>query len=293
MGTIWLSRSYLVTPTRDIVTPPGVAVTDHDPDSAVAFFGGELARARHRAGLTQEQLAEKLNYSRGTVANVETAQRPPHRELAARCDEILETDGLLMRAWKMVSRESVPAKYRGFVEEEERAKTIHTYEQTFPPGLLQTQDYARELLAGVRMAHDSHVDTQVEARLRRQEILHRTEPPRLRAVIDEAALRRRVGSTSILHTQLQHILDMGKMRHVTIQVMPFSAGAHAALNGQMTIFDRLDGHPVLYYEGPIGGQIISDAGIVSEAVDRMDVLRAQALSPDESLAMIGRIMEEL
>lgn len=268
-------------------------MTDHDPDSATAFFGSELAHARRRAGLTQEQLAEKLNYSRAAVANVETAQRPPQRELAERCDEILGTDGLLVRAWKMVSRESVPAKYRVFIEEEERAQSIHTYEQIFPPGLLQTQAYARELLAGVRMAHDSHVDAQVEARMRRQEILRRPDPPRLRAVIDEAALRRLIGGPEVTREQLQHVLDMGEQRHVTVQVMPFAAGAHAALNGQMTIFDRLNGSPVLYYEGPTGGHIITDSGIVGDAVDRMDVLRAQALSPDESAAMIRRIMEEL
>ncbi|SDU39955.1 helix-turn-helix domain-containing protein [Jiangella alkaliphila] len=268
-------------------------MTDHDPDSAAAFFGGELARARHRAGLTQEQLAEKLNYSRGAVANVETAQRPPQREFAERCDEILGTDGLLVRAWKMVSRESVPAKYRGFIEEEERAKSIHTYEQTFPPGLLQTQAYARELLAGVRMAYDNHVDTQVEARIRRQEILRRDDPPRLRAVIDEAALRRMIGGPDVMRDQLQHLLKMAEMRHITIQVMPFVAGAHAALNGQMTIFDRLNGQPVLYYEGPTGGHLMTDSGVVGDAVDRMDVLRAQALSPDESADLIRQVMEEL
>jgi transcriptional regulator with XRE-family HTH domain len=259
----------------------------------VAFFGGELARARHRAGLTQEQLAEKLNYSRAAVANVETAQRPPQREFAERCDRILATDGLLVRAWKMVSRESVPAKYRGFIDEEQQAKSIHTYEQIFPPGLLQTQAYARELLAGVRMAHDSHVNTQVEARMRRQEILHRADPPRLRAVIDEAALRRHIGGAHIMREQLHHLLEIGEKRHITIQVMPFSAGAHAALNGQMTIFDRLNGHPVLYYEGPTGGHILTDPAIVSDAVDRMDMLRAQALAPRQSTGMIRRILEEL
>lgn len=267
-------------------------MTDHDPDSAAAFFGGELARARHRAGLTQEQLAEKLNYSRGAVANVETAQRPPQKDFAVRCDEILDTGGLLERAWKLVSRESVPAKYRGFIEEEERAKTIHTYEQVFPPGLLQTQAFARELLAGVRMAHDNHVDTQVEARMRRQEILRRDDPPRLRAVVDEAALRRTIGGPDVMRDQLKHLLEMGQMRHITIQVIPFTAGAHAAMNGQMTIFDRLDGQPVLYYEGPTGGHVVSDVGVVSDAVDRMDVLRAQALSPDDSAEMIRQVMEE-
>jgi transcriptional regulator with XRE-family HTH domain len=124
------------------------ALRDLDPSSSVvAFFGAELRRLRSAVGISQEDLGQRISYSGSLVGMVETARRAPTRDFAERCDEALETGGVLARLWPLVSQEALPSWFRPFAELEREATSIRSWEPLVVPGLLQTEDYARALIA--------------------------------------------------------------------------------------------------------------------------------------------------
>jgi transcriptional regulator with XRE-family HTH domain len=154
--------------------------------SVLAMFSEELRRARARAGLTQDQLAERIAYSPSLVAHVETGSRAPSADFAARTDEALETGGLLSRLQPFVRSEAYPAWFRDWVEIEQEATTLRWFEPLLIPGLLQTEEYARAVLQAAHPAStDDEVDRLVSARMDRQAILTRDDPPLLWVIIDE------------------------------------------------------------------------------------------------------------
>lgn len=262
---------------------------DLDPASSVlAYFGSELRRYRTAAGLTQERLGEVISYTGSLVGQVETARRPPTREFAERCDAALDTDGALGRLWPLVSRAGFPSWFRGFVELEASATGIRSFQSQVVHGLLQTPAYARAVLgAGL---HDD-LDDQVAARLDRQTILARPNPPHLWVILDESVLHRPIGGARVLHDQLAHLLRSADSRRVVIQVLPYRTGAHAGLNGSLTLLSLPEGTDVAYTESYGTSQLTTDQQSVRRCTLRYDLLRAAALSPDESAAAIASAME--
>src|ERR1039457_3531010 len=154
--------------------------------SAASLFLEELRRARASAGLSQEQLASKISYSPSLVSLVDTGRRVPTRDFAARCDEALAAEGRFTRIWTLVSREATPSWFREWVEIEREAVSLRSWEPLVFLGLLQTPEYAREVLGKARPGDsDTDVDKLVNARMERQQILGRENPPALLAVIGE------------------------------------------------------------------------------------------------------------
>lgn len=139
-------------------------------------------------------------------------------------------------AWWQRYRDVVPSWFETYLGLEQDAEVIRGYEVQFVPGLLQTADYARAVIG---LAHGSASAEQLErrltVRLRRQQILHRTGPPRVWMVIDEAALRRPIGGRAAMFAQLEHLIDICELPHVTVQVLPFSVGGHAAAGGPISV----------------------------------------------------------
>jgi transcriptional regulator with XRE-family HTH domain len=261
--------------------------------SALAYFGDELRYHREAERLTQEQLAAAINFSESMVGMVETGKRAPKPDFIKRCDEKLRTGGALTRLWKRITESTYPAWFRTFAELEGDATVRLEFEAQVVPGLLQNEDYARAVLrAGRPRDTDEQIEQHVAARLHRQEILTRDKPPLLWVVLDEAVLRRPVGGPEVMRAQLAWLLEASASPDIVLQVLPFAAGEHAKMSGPMTIMTLPEVGDVVYVEGPGSGQIIARPEDVADCALRFDLLRATALSPVESAAMIAEMIGE-
>jgi transcriptional regulator with XRE-family HTH domain len=259
--------------------------------SAASLFQAELRQARCGAGLSQEQLASKIAYSGSLVAMVETGRRVPTRDFAVRCDEALAADGRFTRIWTLVSREATPSWFREWVEIEHEAVSLRSWEPLVFPGLLQTPDYAREVVRKARPGDsDDDIDKLVNARMERQRILDGDNAPALLALIDEDVLRRPVGTPALMREQLGHLLDMAKRPRIVLQVVPFRAGAHPGLLGPFVIASFDVAQDVAYLDGPLSARLIQSPEEVSRVALLYDILRGEALPRGASAEMIKEVM---
>jgi len=223
---------------------------DRDFDrSLLALFAEELKVARSRAGLSQEQLGDKIGYSASLVAKIETCRGAPTLDFAQRGDDALETGGTLARMHKFVGKAPFPSWFRPFVDYEAGATSLRLFEHVLVPGLLQTEDYARAVLATRPNTTEEEIDRLVSARLARQEILARDDPPLLWVVLDEGVLHREVGDNSeVMRGQLLHLAQMSRRPNVTVEVVPYSAGAHSGLLGAFAVAEFEDAPAIAYLE---------------------------------------------
>jgi transcriptional regulator with XRE-family HTH domain len=261
----------------------------------LAYFGAELRRLRAAAGISQEDLAQQISYSASLVGMIETARRAPARDFAERCDGVLATGGTLARLWPLVSQEALPRWFRPFAEIERKATSIRTWEPLIVPGLLQTEDYARALITGWLPGDGAEsVEQQVAARIERQHLLDRADPPLIWAIIGEAALRNPVGSTAIQQAQLTRLLDTDATHpRLIIQVVPLAAGAHPGLEGPIVLVARRGEPDVVYLEVQGRGHETDRADEVAHYALLYDMLRAVALPPDASREMIVNCAKEV
>jgi transcriptional regulator with XRE-family HTH domain len=228
-------------------------MTREDEGSALGLFSAELKHARTARGLTQEALGDKIAYSSSLVAMVETGRRVPTLDLARRCDEALDTSGVLARMHRLVAAEAYPSWFRPFVELEKAATSLRWWEPLLIPGLSQTGEYARAVLRAARPHdRDEAIDQLVTARLDRQAILMRDDPPNVWVVIDEGVLSRPVGEPGVMAAQLDRVIAAARDPWVTVQVMPTAAGAHPGLLGPFVIagFASAPMWPILTMRSP-------------------------------------------
>jgi transcriptional regulator with XRE-family HTH domain len=263
----------------------------------MAFFGAELRRARLAAGLSQEQAGRRLNFSGDLVGKVETCERAPAPGFAAGCDELFpHLDGLFTRLLGLARRWDgpYPQWFRDWVDAEETASALRWWEPVLIPGLLQTADYARALFRAWQPASsaDENLDDLVSARLERQEVLNRVSPPLLWVVLDEAVLRRLIGSRKIMRDQLLHLADESCRPHITVQVVPAELGAHTGLLGAFIVAEFEGAPGSLYAEMAVQGQVIEKPAIVGKAALAFDRLRAEALPRSASRDLIGKVAEQ-
>jgi transcriptional regulator with XRE-family HTH domain len=264
--------------------------------SPMAFFGAELRRARVAAGMSQDQLGRALSFSGDLVGKVETCERAPTPEFATGCDSVFpHFGGLFTRLIGLARRWEgpYPQWFRDWVEAEREASSLRWWEPLLVPGLLQTADYARAIL---RVGPDTSEDTLedlVSARIERQSILDRPQPPELWAVVDEAVLHRLIGSPKIMHDQLLHLADTSCRPNITVQVVPAEVGAHVGLLGAFIVASFDDGAPsILYAETAVEGQTVERSVQVRKAALSFDRLRAEALPRGASRDLIGKVAEE-
>jgi transcriptional regulator with XRE-family HTH domain len=272
-----------------------VSPRELDPSSsALAFFGSELRRYRTGAGLSQDRLGEVINYTGSLVGLVETARRSPSQEFAERCDAALGTGGALRRLWPLVNREAFPEWFRAFVEMEAAATRIFTFQSQVVPGLLQTERYAYAVLDANRPADTwEELSRRVDARLGRQQIFAGPNPPMLWAVLDESVLRRPVGGPDVMAEQLTRLAEVGRKRWATLQILPLRVGAHASLDGPFALLSLIEGEDVVHIEGGGTGYLTAAKSAVEKAALSYDFLRADALSQEDSLALITSVAEEM
>ncbi|MDQ0713041.1 transcriptional regulator with XRE-family HTH domain [Streptomyces luteogriseus] len=257
--------------------------------SPLDYYGYELRRHREAAGLTLKQLGGILNYTGSLVGQIETARKVPTPEFSERADAALGTDGLFSRLVELVLRSRLPAWFQQVAELEMRATEVCSFQTHMVLGLLQTPGYAGAVLGAL---DQSDLEDRTAVRLARQRVFEKGEPPVFWAVLSEAALYMEVGGPGVMRAQLAHLLSFESNPRINIQVLPFSAGVHAGLQGSFDIY-RFSGDPTMVYtEGYGSGHPTANPDTVRECSLRYDHLRAAALSLNHSAELIRRAMEE-
>ncbi|MCF3962453.1 DUF5753 domain-containing protein [Streptomyces fuscigenes] len=223
---------------------------------------------------------------------IEAAQRLPTKELSALADEKFGTGDHFKRLWPLVIKYAYPKWFRPYVELEAAATRIRSFEVQSVPGLLQTADYARAIL-GTRRNNPDKVAEMVSARLERQNILKRQQPPELWVVLDENVLHRRAGGVDTMRRQLEHLKEVAESPNVVLQVLPYDVGVHAGNEGPFAALTLDEGPNVVYVDGFLQGQIIAETEHVSTAERVYDLLAADALSIGRSYDLIDRALKDL
>ncbi|WP_121748273.1 helix-turn-helix transcriptional regulator [Streptomyces sp. E2N166] len=258
-----------------------------------ALFGTRVRRLRTAAGLTQAELGELTHVVSTRITQIERASgAKPTLELVRALDAALGAEELLVELWPYVYREAFPDWSRRFVEYSERAVVIRQYAAHVVPGLLQTEDYARAVLAlDAMLDSEEQLEERITARMKRQERLSSPTRPELMVILDEAVLRRPIGGHGVMRQQLARLLHAAAERHIEVQVLPFDQGGHEAMGGSLTILTLTDSPEVAYTEGSDYGQLIEEPANVSRYKVIYDRLRAAALPPLMSLDMIRSTLE--
>jgi hypothetical protein len=199
------------------------------------------------------------------------------------------------QGWWIAYDDALPREYRDFIALEAAAKNIRVFQGMLMPGLVQTEDYARAVVAaGPAVLPMGHVDSLIKVRMSRQEILEQDRPPKFWIILAEGTVRQEVGGPAKMAEQLAHLMHLTDLSSVTLQLLPFSAGAHAGVQSAFTLFDFPDGEAsVASVENLTGNLLMDKPGQVESFSQAFDSLRASALSPAESLTRIEQIREEL
>ncbi|GAA3821231.1 helix-turn-helix transcriptional regulator [Streptomyces coacervatus] len=257
--------------------------------SPLDYYGYELRRYREAAGLTQRQLGDIVNYTGSMIGQIETARKLPTLDFSQRADVALGTGGALTRLVELVMRSQLPGWFRQVAELEAKAIEICTFHTHLIHGLLQTKAYARAVLGVLDRAN---LDDRTEVRLARQRIFEKEEPPVFWAVISEAALCQQIGGPEIMRSQLAHLLAFEDNPRINIQILPFSSGAHAGMQGSFDLFRFASDPTIVYTEGYGSGHPTANPDTIKDCSLRYDHLRAAALSLKDSAELIRRVMEE-
>lgn len=261
-----------------------------DPSaSPLDYYGWELRRQREAHGLKQHQLGEIIFCTGSLIGQIETTKKIPTRDFSERVDAALGTDGVFSRLMGLVLRSQLPTWFQPYADMEARAAYISTYQAQLVYGLLQTEGYARAL---VGVDHPNRVDEMTAARLDRQRVLGRENPPALWIVLSEAALLQQVGGQNVMREQLARLLAFRNNPWVQIQVLPFDVGQHTGMIGSFTLL-RFDEDPDLFYvESYDQGHMTANPSTIKERSVGYARLQATALSPEDSATLIARVMEE-
>lgn len=269
-------------------------------------LGALLRKLRNENGLTVDQVAEELLCSPSKVSRMETGQRGATlRDVRDLCDLYGVTDEAERKRLMTLAREgkqqgwwqSYDLPYSTYVGLEAEAVSIKDYDSAVIPGLLQTPDYVRSLHEDVAPQRDAPpltpdvIDQRVEERLRRQELLRRTELPPLefRAVLDEAVLHRVIGSPELMRAQLRQLIDMSSMDNVTVQILPFTVGAHRALGSTFNILQFNGLLPdIVYIEGLLGWIFVERPEDVARHRNAFERLSEIAASSGDSVEIIEK-----
>ncbi len=268
-------------------------------------LGLELRRLREASGLTIEVVADRLECSSSKISRIETG----HTGVTPRdVRDILAVYGLAGPAADELVQVARDARQKGwwhlygtvltgaYVGLEAAASSILSYEVQVIPGLLQTETYARFMLhAGGPGRSETEVDRRVRVRMARQSLLVQDDPLDLWVVLDETIFHRLVGGTAVMREQLDHLVRSAARPNITVQVLPFSAGAHVAMEGSFTIlgYDEPADPDVVFAENAAGGLFLEKDDELQRYHYIFDHLRATAMPPEESVAFIAARVKEL
>jgi transcriptional regulator with XRE-family HTH domain len=268
-------------------------------------LGSELRHLREAQSIKLEEVADKLGLAASTLSRIETGKAPTR---TAYLSAMLDLYGVVDRAqrqtltdmareghrkgWWTVWDDVLPTGFSVYVGLEAEAASLRVYESQVIHGLLQTEEYARAVMTAVRRRRTpDEIERLVSLRMQRQEVLMRPDPLQLWIILDEAVIRRPIGSPEVMERQINHLVTASGWPNVTLQVLAFSSGVHPALNGPFAIIEfpeRFD-PDVVYSEG-VGGQAYLEERDkeVRTRIEAFDLLRAAALPPTESVDLVSR-----
>ncbi|MFG2434192.1 helix-turn-helix domain-containing protein [Streptomyces sp. NPDC048508] len=269
-------------------------------------LGADLRRLRERKGLTLEEAGARVGISKATLSRYETKEgtvKWPAVDALCREYDVTEVErlalielakGAKIQGWWRSLADPIPDSMNLMLTLEDEVVREDHYACMYIPGLLQTRAYAEAVhRASEVQCPEREVQHMVDIRMKRQELLRRAEPPHIWCVIDEAAIRRSVGGRQVMREQLQHLLDLAELPHVTVQILTFSTGAHAAAVGSFAILrgpaPDLD---VVYVDVLSGGLFMEKQQELERYRLAFQYLSAQALDLESSAALIRRISKE-
>ncbi|WP_158288149.1 helix-turn-helix transcriptional regulator [Streptomyces sp. ICBB 8177] len=258
------------------------------------YFGSQVKHFRGLKGMTQEELGKAVGYSLDTIASIEQGRRPPPLKFFDPADCVLCAGGIIANAKRFLEFPRYPAFFAEFADAEAKAISVSYYECMAIPGPLQTEPYARAAISAYCPPYSpEQVDQYVAARLERKALLTRKPPAILGFVIEHAVLRRPIGGREAFKKQLLHVAEAARRNNVTLQVMPDGCEEHAGLEGPMTLLETEDRRMVGYVEYQGGSEWVSKPEDVSVLHQRYGIIRAQALTTRDSLALIESLAGEL
>ncbi|GAA3958759.1 helix-turn-helix transcriptional regulator [Streptomyces marokkonensis] len=258
------------------------------------MVGALLALYRKEAGHTQRSLGERFVIGEEQIASIEQGRRPLKPDLAEQLDELLGTKGALSVALsRMPEVDLVPLWAEEFLDREREAIVISSYENQVLPGLLQTEGYARAVFhSRVPFYDEDRIAQLATARIERQGILHRKEPPITCFVVWEPVVRAPIGGQEVWAEQLRHLRACAEAPGLMLQVLPQSRTSHAGLNGPFVLLETPEHQRLAYTENQRGSQLIADPDEVAILTQKCAMLRSQALTPEDTRDLLDRLLGE-
>ncbi|MBL1095338.1 helix-turn-helix domain-containing protein [Streptomyces coffeae] len=258
-------------------------------------FGRDVKQVRLARKLTQKRLGQAAGYSEAYVSRVEAGKLLPRpsEKFAKGCDTAFGTGQLFADMLRRIDEGDHPSWFTPYLNLERKASRVLDYSANLVIGILQTKDYAGAIFRAYFSQEEAEViEGKVAARLSRRDVFEMETPPLLWVILNEACLRTVVGGADVMSGQLEYLLTAAASLHITLQVLPFSAGAPAASTKPFTLLRFPDSPTVLYTETRVGGRMHDSPRTVASALDDYDLLRAHALSPDRSLTLIKTLAKE-
>ncbi|MFE0180581.1 helix-turn-helix domain-containing protein [Streptomyces olivaceus] len=265
-----------------------------ESEPVVQAVGRLLKVCREAAGVSVPELATALGYGEDMIRKIERGARIPRPECLDRADQILKAQGHLRAFMEDMRKARYPKKVRQLAELEERSVEMLLYSNHNIHGLLQTEEYARALLRTWRPAYSpDELERMTAARMARKSVFERPPAPECSFVLEEVTLRRPIGGTMVLRRQLEHMLDVAKLPYVELQVMPTACANHPGTGGRIQVLKFADGTGMGRTDGDFGGRPVSQPRQLRVLDLRYGIIRAQALTPEESLVFIEQTLGEL
>ncbi|MET9920117.1 helix-turn-helix transcriptional regulator [Streptomyces sp. NPDC006435] len=258
------------------------------------LIGAQLAMFRKAARMTQVALADRCSVGEDTIASIEQGRRALQLDFAIQLDELLNTKGALRVAVEKVPlKERFPAFVQDFVEYEQNALTLFSYQNQVVPGLLQTEEYARFVFScQYPPLEEDELEEWVADRLDRQKLLGRKPRPMLHFLLEESILRSEIGEPAVLRNQIRHLRQCMELPFLGLQIMPLKLPKHAALDGPMVLLETPDHDHLVYVEGQLTSYLHQDPDDVSVLQQKCGMLRSQALSVEASARLLDELLGE-
>jgi transcriptional regulator with XRE-family HTH domain len=290
-------------PVPSLITPPGAG----GPTVLRILLGAQLRRLREAKRISLEEAGNVIRASHSKISRLETGrvgfkdrdvvdlltlygvvdekEREALRSLASRANS---------PGWWHDYSDVLPSWFEAYIGLEEAASQIRAYEVQFVPGLLQTEDYARAVTM-LAYSNPREINRRVNLRLARQSVLTRQDPPSLWAVLDEAVLRRPIGGANAMRTQVKHLIEMSQRPNVTIQIVPFKAGGHAAAGGPFSVlrFAEYDLPDIVYLEQLSSALYLDKQDVVDSYLAVMERLCIEAATPASSVKSLRALLREV
>jgi transcriptional regulator with XRE-family HTH domain len=259
-----------------------------------AMFVDELRARREQVGLLQREFAEKAHLSLSSVKQYEAGRKKPGRQFATWCDDFYGCPGTFERLYDGMIAESYPSWFGPRVLFEDKAARIHEWEMRGIPGLLQTRSYASAVIRACRPYDtEEELERDAAARIERQNILTRDDPPKLWVVLSEGVLRQAVGGVRVMRDQLGHLLGLAEAQGIVLQVLPFAVTDAPGVDGPAAMFEFGVSPTVAYLEGWGSGRVLKDPKEVAAIATALSMIKGCALSPIDSAQLMTKIRSEL